>query len=83
MIETIVLAIIAVAPAFVAVISIIVACLSLAHKFTALKKEVINTKEYQDVKAQLAIAHRENVELKKLIKQLLTKIDHVQRPEEE
>lgn len=83
MIETIVLAIIAVAPAFVAVMCIIIACLALSHKFTALKKEVINTKEYQDVKAQLAIAHRENIELKKLIKQLLTKIDHVQRPEEE
>lgn len=79
MIELIVLAC---APAFVAIVGIITACAKVWKGFKELKGEVINTKEYQDVKAQLKIAHQENIELKKLIKELLTKVDHIKREEE-
>lgn len=82
MTETIILAIVAAAPAFVAIVGIITACSKIWKGFKELKGEVINTKEYQDVKAQLKVAHQENIELKKLLKELLTKIDRIKREDE-
>ena len=45
--------------------------------------EIFNTKEYSELKDQLKIAHQENYELKKKLNELLTKIDHIQRKEDE
>lgn len=48
-------------------------------KFEEVRKEIFNAKEYEDLKAQLLVAHQENIALKKTINQLLTKIDHIAR----
>ena len=94
MVEMITTAIIAAAPAVTSIVGIVLACIKifrnnkdsgqqLLDEFKVVKKEVLNTKEYENVKAELQLAHKENRELKKLIKELLTKIDKVERPKEE
>lgn len=82
-IEQIILMAVAAGPSLLAIFGIIGACIKICKGFTELKNEVVNTKEYQDVKAQLKIAHQENVELKKKLNELLTKIDHIDRSKEE
>lgn len=88
MVETIFLAIIAAAPAVAAIFSIIAAVVKLIRTnkselkvlidaFNALKQEVINTKEYTEIKQELAAVHRENAELKKQMNQLLTELTRV------
>lgn len=74
------------APSITAIAVVILACVmlvkkinELAEKFIELKGEVIQTKEYKEIKRELAASHRENVELKKQISELLTKIDRVER----
>lgn len=90
MIENIYLIILAAAPALTAIIGIITAVLKMIkegkntnkeiiNKFEEVRQEIFNTKEYSDLKDQLAIVHQENAELKKTINELLTKIDHVAR----
>lgn len=83
MIETITLALIAAAPAVTAIAGIVLAVFKLIKAFNALKEEVVNTKEFEELKAELKVAHQENRELKKLLKEYLTKCDHVKRKEEE
>lgn len=84
------LAILAAAPSLVSIIGIIISILKMLKasyisnkqvidKFEEMRQEVFNTKEYNDLKDQLVIAHQENAELKKTINELLTKIDHVAR----
>ena len=77
------------APAIVAVICSIImsiinkSCINgLKTKVDELATEVQSTKEYQDVKAQLTIVQQENVQLKKAINELLTKIDKVVRKDD-
>ena len=48
-------------------------------KFETVRQEVMNTKQYEELKGQLSIAHQENRELKKQINELLTKIDKIAR----
>lgn len=90
MLELIISIIIAAAPALTAIIGIIGAVIknkknvdtslgNLSAEFEALRKQVFDTKEYEALKNQLLIAHQENCELKKYIKELLTKIDHIER----
>lgn len=92
-IESIIALIVAAAPALTAIIGIIAACIKLisANKvsskevitsFENLKQEVLNTKEYEDLKTQLRLVHEENVVLKKKLNELLTKIDHIERKED-
>ena len=50
-------------------------------KFEEMREEVMNTKEYTELKEQLKIAYQENYVLKRKINELLTKIDHIQRKE--
>lgn len=83
MIETITLALIAAAPAITAIAGIVLAVTKLVNAFNDLKAEVVNTKEFEELKVQLNISHAENRELKKKLNQLLTKIDHIQRKEDE
>jgi phage regulator Rha-like protein len=79
MVDEIMLLILEAAPSIAAVASVIIACVKLIKKFNELKGEVIQTKEYKEIKRELAASHRENVELKKQISELLTKIDRVER----
>lgn len=90
MIETIIMAILAAAPALTAIIGIIAAVIKLINsgkdtngqlltKFEEVRTEVMNTKEYESLKEELKIAHQENRELKKKMNELLTKMDRVAR----
>lgn len=51
------------------------------ESFETVRREVMNTKEYESLKTQLAIAHQENIDLKKQLNELLTKIDGISRKE--
>ena len=83
MIETVILALIAAAPAITAIAGIVIAVTKLVKAFNDLKAEVVNTKEFEELKEELKAAHQENRELKKKLNELLTKIDHIQRKENE
>lgn len=91
--ETIYAVIMAAAPALTSIIGIIFAVVKgiktskstsadVINKFEEVRQEIFNTKEYEELKGQLAISHKENYELKKKLNELLTKIDHIQRNEE-
>lgn len=58
-------------------------CQSVVDKFEDVRQEIFNTKEYSDLKNQLTLAHQENRELKKKINELLTKIDKINRKNDE
>lgn len=86
--------IIAAAPAVASIIGIIIAVVKdikantkntteVIDKFEEVRQEIFNTKEYSELKTELKIAHQENYELKKKLNELLTKIDHIQRNEDE
>lgn len=79
MLETILLAIFAAAPALTSIVGILAAIKSFIKSINELKTEVTKTKEYDEVKAQLAVAHQENVELKRKLNELLTAIDKIKR----
>lgn len=92
--DLIIASFIAAAPTVTAILGIISAVIKmkknnqdssgqLLTEFKNVKEEVMKTKEYETLKAELVIAHQENRELKKLIKELLTKTDKVERPKEE
>lgn len=91
--EQIMTVIVAAAPSITAIIGIVLAILKgikstsdtgekVITKFEELRKEVFNTKEYEALKDQLLLAHKENRELKKKLNELLTKIDKIQRTDE-
>lgn len=86
MLETIIGCLVSVAPSLTAVIGCIITFIKskainqiVVNKFEELKEEVISTKEFNELKSQLLIVHQENIELKKTINELLTKIDKVER----
>ena len=92
-IETIYAAILSAAPALVSIIGIITALIKMKGaqnlkfgemmgRFEALQEEVHNSKEYDELKRQLLTAHQENRELRKKLNELLTKIDHIRREDE-
>lgn len=78
MIETIILAILAAGPSLVAITSIIISVCKLMKNFNELKGEVVNTKEYADLKKELKESHKENCELKKQLNEVLTAITRVE-----
>lgn len=88
--ENLYLIVVAAAPSITAIIGVIAAVIKMIKagkstnkevidKFEEVRQEIFNTKEYEDIKAQLAIAHQENTELKRLIYELLSKTDHIAR----
>lgn len=81
MFETVFLSIIAAAPSIVAIAGVIAAACKLLKSFKELKEEVTKTKEFEDLKDQLFIAHNENRELKKKLNELLTAMDRIKREE--
>lgn len=82
MVETIILACLAAGPALVAFFGIIFCCSKIIRKFNDLKKEVLNAKDFSELKAQLKIVYQENIELKKTNKKLLSKLEHVKYKED-
>lgn len=92
--EQIMAIVVAAAPSITAIVGIVAAVLKaiksnkatsqdVINKFEEVRQEIFNTKEYEELKGQLAIAHKENYELKKKINELLTKIDKIDRSKEE
>lgn len=90
MIETITMALIAAAPAITAIGGIVTAACSiikagknnnkeLCAKIDGLEQRVLDTKEYETIKEELKISHQENIQLKKKINELLTKVDRIER----
>lgn len=84
--EQIMTIVIAIAPAFTAIVTVVTAAIRLLKsdngviaKLEELKKEIYSTKEYSDLKNELKIAYQENRELKKKLNELLTKIDRIHR----
>ena len=89
-IETIYAAILSAAPAIVSIIGIITALIKMKsaqnksldemkERFETLSTEVKESKEHEELKKQLNVAHRENMELKRKINELLTSIDRIRR----
>ena len=82
--------IVAAAPSVTAIIGIVAAVIKgiktnkstskeIIDKFEEVRQEIFNTKEYEELKAQLLIAHQENRVLKQKLNELLTKIDRIDR----
>lgn len=70
-------------PTLISIISMIGVVVEVLKKFAALKKEVANMKDMEHVKNKLNQLLEENDNLQKYIKELLTKIDHVDRSKDE
>ena len=88
--ENIIAIVVAVAPAFAAIVGCVASVFKnkktakeIIDSFDNVRKEVMDTKQYEDLKAQLKLAYQENYNLKKKINELLTKIDHIRRSKEE
>lgn len=88
--EQLIAVIVAAAPSITSIIGIIAAVIKsiktnkstskeIIDKFEEVRQEIFNTKEYEELKAQLLIAHQENRVLKQKINELLTKIDRIDR----
>lgn len=56
---------------------------NMASKFEEVRSTVAKTKEYEELKAQLNTVYNENIELRKKLNQLLTKIDKIARKDDE
>lgn len=93
-IDIIIAGVLSAAPAIAAVFGIIAGVIkiknnnkeslvALNNSFQEVKEEVIKNKEYETLKDELKLAHQENRELKKFIKELLTTMDKVERPKED
>lgn len=91
--ETIITVIAAAAPSIVSIIGVIVSVIKMIReskisnkevidKFEETRQAVMDSKQYDELKAQLEISHAENRELKKKLNELLTKIDRIAREEE-
>ena len=76
-------ALIALAPTITSITGQIITFIKQRGELKPLITEIRSTKEYDELKDQLAIVHQENIELKKKLNELLTKIDHITRGEEE
>lgn len=74
---------ISLAPAIASVVGQIITFIKQRGELKPLINEIRSTKEYDELKDQLAIVHQENIELKKKLNELLTKIDHITRGENE
>lgn len=86
--EQIIAYIVAIFPALSAIIGCIITFIKqkatsdkVIQNFESVRREVMNTKQYEALKDQLLIVHQDNAALKKTINELLTKIDHIAREE--
>ena len=81
--ELIIAAAIAAVPTIASVAGIFTAIGKFIKSLNELKTEVSKTKEYEELKSELKLAHKENLELKKKINEILIAINKVQIKEEE
>jgi methylthioribose-1-phosphate isomerase len=88
--EQIMSIVVAAAPSISAIVGIVIAIVkgirsnkdtsqAVIDKFEEVRQEIFNTKEYSELKSQLVLVHNENLELKKKLNELLTKVDKVAR----
>lgn len=89
MFEQIMSVVVAAAPAIAAIAGVIISVLKhkesnkvVVDKFEELRTEVANTKEFEQLKLELKLAHEENVKLKKQLNEFLMKLDKIYREEE-
>lgn len=82
-VSLIIAGLISLAPAITAVTGQIITFIKQRNELKPLIDEIRSTKEYDELKDQLAIVHQENIELKKKLNELLTKIDHISRGDNE
>lgn len=89
MFEQIMSVVVAVAPAVAAITGVIISVFKnkegnkvVIDKFNELRTEVANTKEFEQLKLELKLAHEENVKLKKQLNEFLMKLDKIYRGEE-
>lgn len=69
----------AILPSLMTICTVIAVIWKVIKEFVALKKQVTDMKDLKDVKMQLNAVLQENYELKKTLKETMTKIDHVKR----
>lgn len=79
MTETIVEWVIAILPSVIAVVTVLVSVLKTLKEFSSVKKDVADMKCIDELKTELGQVIDENYELKKTLNEVLTKMDHVQR----
>lgn len=93
-IELIIAAVIAALPTISAIVGIILAVFktiksnktsaeALLTAFQETKDEVVKTKEYENLKAQYEATQAQYIQLLKAHRELLTKVDHIMRKEED
>lgn len=70
-----------VSPSVVAIVAIVIAVVKLVASGKDTKDIILE--ENIQLKEELKVTHAENRELRKLLKEHLTKIDRIQRPKEE
>lgn len=94
MLETIYLALVAAAPAITAVVGIVSTAVKMINNgkkekkeilaaFDEVKAEVHDNKQYDELKAELALVHAENRAIRKQHAELLTELTRIQHKEEE
>lgn len=71
--------VLALAPSVIAILTMVGAIARVLYSFKSVKKEVNDLKCLDEIKLQVAEVLRENAELKKTLKEAMTKIDHVKR----
>lgn len=76
-IETLILAIIAAAPALTSILGIIAAIFGFNKKVVELKNEIVKTKEYETLIDELTLAHKENRALMKKCNELIEEIEKI------
>ena len=67
------------APDILVILSFIGVLIKVVNEFSKLKKQVTDMKSVEDTQKQLSELLHDNLELKKQLNELLTKIDHVER----
>lgn len=82
-IEQVVQWIIAVAPSALAIILTFASVLKLIKDFKQLKFDVRDANAMKDLRAQIREVVEENRKLKKILRETLSKMDHIYRPPEE
>ena len=69
--------IISVAPALVSILGVIIAGIKILNKFSALRKAVDDKTDVTELKVALTHCEDENAKLKKQLRKVLAKLDHI------
>lgn len=77
--EAIIQIVISVFPSVLAIITTASLVLTVLRKFVELKKMVVDMKAVEELNTRLNQVLRENCELKKELREAMTRIDHIER----